>query len=1239
MKILAIRGKNLASLARLFEIEFTSEPLASTGIFAITGPTGAGKSTLLDALCLALYDDMPRLPREGTRQQLPDVSGETIAPRDPRTILRRGAGEGFAEVDFVGNDGVRYRAHWSVRRARSKAEGRLQASEMSLLSLDHQQIIASSRKTEVLEAIVARIGLSFEQFTRGVLLAQNEFASFLKAPDDKRAELLQTLTGTDLFAELSRRAYQQAKGAEQNLGQLRTRLANLAILSTEERQQQELASSQAQRQVQTLETERLQLEQQLQWYRQAAQLEQAYQQANTSLAKALEEEQAANERRQFLAKLEAVQALNGLVTHRQRLQQDLTTSAAQLQIAQQHHATTEQHQQLAQTQLLAVQTQLTAKQQEYAALQPKLLQARQLDTLIQAVLPRHAAALTQQQTAQQELHVLQTAAKQHTAKLTQVQQQQTTLKAWQREHSAWQGLAEHWPHWQGLLQQAQASWQQQTEAESKLKAVAAELVQLETHLAQAKLAWQQQQQALMAATAQAQQAQQQATHYDLEDLAKQRQQLEADLRQLQAAQQAGLAVQTSSQALADGQLAFQQAQLQQQQSAQLCQQLQAQLLVVEGESERAEHTWRLAAAACADQAAHWRAQLTAGDACPVCGALEHPYAQQAPALDALLVHLQQDYLQQREAAKVLTGRVNAEQAHWRHYQQQSLSLEQSLTQATAAKNAALAAWQTYAQLGLVGEGETTTELEQRLAIQQQALAAIHPTEQAARRAYQQYELAQQAQRQAQQLASAAQDRYLTLETKLKLQQTQQHYLQQGQVELTTRLQAYLKQLDSAFVDPSWQVAWQVSAPQFIERCADQVRSWQAQQQAEHQLNQEQTELVAAQTAFDFKIQQAQAGLNHRQQELAELAAELALQQQQRQSLFAESLIELEERWQRELAQLAQQVTALQTQAEQADHAQIRAAANLGQLQTQVEQLKDQQRLSQQSLATELASLRQHGFSLEEAELTALLRYQPVWLQRERQALQALHVAGRQAQAILDERQAQRTQHEQSRPEAASLETVQAAYASQLLNLQAAQLAAQELLLSLREDQQQREYAEGLQAELAQLTSQARIWGQLNELIGSANGNKFRDIAQQYSLDVLLSYANRHLADLSRRYSLRRVQRSLALLVLDQDMGGEIRSVHSLSGGESCLVYLALALGLASLSSQRVKVESLFIDEGFGSLDTDSLRIAMDALDQLQAQGRKVGVISHVQEMTERLGVQIQVRRLSGGQSHIRVSGQ
>ena len=137
---------------------------------------------------------------------------------------------------------------------------------------------------------------------------------------------------------------------------------------------------------------------------------------------------------------------------------------------------------------------------------------------------------------------------------------------------------------------------------------------------------------------------------------------------------------------------------------------------------------------------------------------------------------------------------------------------------------------------------------------------------------------------------------------------------------------------------------------------------------------------------------------------------------------------------------------------------------------------------------------------------------------------------------------------------------------------------------------------------------------------------------------MLSYANKHLQELSRRYVLQRIPDTLGLQISDLDMGGEIRSVHSLSGGESFLISLALALGLSSVSSNRIQVESLFIDEGFGSLDIDTLRIAMDALERLQTGGRKIGVISHVQEMTERIAVQIQVEKINNGKSKISITG-
>lgn len=129
MKILAIRGKNLASLEGEFEIDFTTEPLKSAGIFAITGSTGAGKSTLLDALCLALFDDTPRTSRAKENIAIPDVRDKFINQKDCRTVLRRGTGEGYAEVDFLSLGGEKFRSRWMVKRARGRADGSMQNSE------------------------------------------------------------------------------------------------------------------------------------------------------------------------------------------------------------------------------------------------------------------------------------------------------------------------------------------------------------------------------------------------------------------------------------------------------------------------------------------------------------------------------------------------------------------------------------------------------------------------------------------------------------------------------------------------------------------------------------------------------------------------------------------------------------------------------------------------------------------------------------------------------------------------------------------------------------------------------------------------------------------------------------------------------------------------------------------------------------------------------------------------------
>ncbi len=163
------------------------------------------------------------------------------------------------------------------------------------------------------------------------------------------------------------------------------------------------------------------------------------------------------------------------------------------------------------------------------------------------------------------------------------------------------------------------------------------------------------------------------------------------------------------------------------------------------------------------------------------------------------------------------------------------------------------------------------------------------------------------------------------------------------------------------------------------------------------------------------------------------------------------------------------------------------------------------------------------------------------------------------------------------------------------------------------------------------------WQQVEDAIGSANGDRFRTFAQSLTLDQLVQLANEHLDNFSKRYQLARSHDAdLALHIIDNDMGEEHRAIRSLSGGERFLVSLELALSLAGLEGNELTVDTLFIDEGFGALDEDTLDVAITALEMLHSQGRKVGVITHVAAMIESIPVQIKVEKLGGGSSIVRL---
>ncbi|TNC72487.1 exonuclease SbcC [Janthinobacterium lividum] len=1251
MKILKISGKNLASLAGEFEVDFQQEPLASSGLFAISGPTGAGKSTLLDALCLALYDATPRLLKVlGRGSALPDVGKETVNAQDTRTLLRRGTPDGYAQVDFVGNDGASYRARWSVRRSRTKAEGALQATAMSLHQLPALQPIGGT-KTEVKEEIEKRIGLSFDQFTRAVLLAQNEFSTFLKTEDNERGELLETLTGSSIYTDISMRAFERAKKEKQVLERLGEKLADQRPLSPEERAETEALCNAADTALHTIDLRKAVLELQQRWHQETHKLQAQVASAQQTLDSADAERAAAEERRAALAQWELLQPARPLIDDVARLANDIASTGAALEVSRAQAAqAVASEAQLAQAVQLAA-ADLLAKEAAQRDAAPLLDQAKALDAGIAAHLPAHEQAKQAAQGADQAneaaraaLHTLQQ--RQQTA-----QAEQEAGSQWLASHQQWQALAQSWQLWDQLFVQAGQAAAQADAADASMAASARQVCQAldTTQAAQAALA--SAAAALALRDAERREALAAVQAIDGQGLQEQRGQLEAHARILSSAEKTWSELARQQQALAHWQAkAAQLAQAAQTESTALAAEA-AQTALLEARLAQAEKSLKGAEAACAASVEQLRANLQDDLPCPVCGALEHPYSHADDALQAMLASLQDDVLACRTQVRGNLERLATHKAALAAHMREQAQTAAELSALPSIIDGLNAQWQPHADtLQLPPEDERTDWFTRQLAANAAGLQALEQQETALRQAGARREQTQAAH----ELASSEHARCTSAvaEAQARLAQLQAQQAASIDKGETARaaLDALLAQLDGAFADADgaedWKDSWRAGPAAFRAARESESRQWLKQQADQDKRGHALATLAAQLEAALLAAGKAQHTAQEAHAAFAAADKQRTALQAQRSALWqGQSVAEVERALAGATAQAKEQLAQQQTAAQSASQQRTRLDEACAQLSQRLAALREQEHGAAAALHDWLRQFQEAHPAQAPADMAGLrarLAIAPDAMRAERDALQVIADRHTAAVSVLAERRQQLAAHVQQPPQALEMDVaaLQAALDALLLERQAANEEATRLRLAIAQDDARRHSA---QAMLAQIEAQAvieRRWASLNELIGSADGKKFRNYAQQFTLEVLLGYANAHLNHLARRYQLERIDNpnnpSLGLMVRDQDMGGELRSVHSLSGGESFLVSLALALGLASLSSNRVRVESLFIDEGFGSLDTETLRVAMDALDGLQAMGRKVGVISHVQEMTERIATRILVQPGSGGKSVVTV---
>jgi exonuclease SbcC len=522
------------------------------------------------------------------------------------------------------------------------------------------------------------------------------------------------------------------------------------------------------------------------------------------------------------------------------------------------------------------------------------------------------------------------------------------------------------------------------------------------------------------------------------------------------------------------------------------------------------------------------------------------------------------------------------------------------------------------------------------------VAALRRAAQARDAAQAAYDKAQQEHAGLRQALDTAREAGARLQTELRTTTVQREAVAAQLAELLAELDPVLSQA----CGDGWQDAWRRQSAGWRDGRAQEAAQWQQQTELQTRSSAAAATLEAEVAGALDRIAQADRHGAGVAAEFTRIDTELKDKRAQRLALWnGRPVAEVEQELHAAVGAARNHVSARQAVATETAQREASARSALAQLAERIAHLDAAGAKAAAALADWLEDYRKSAFVKgldpveDSGELGRLLAVGGTWLAQERSALGALDAQVASATAVLAERRAQRVLHGEGMPESGlSLETVAAAVEALTSERRTAHDLATELRMRIGQDDTRRVQAQAVLAEIERQQLEEQRWGKLSELIGSSDGKKFRNYAQQFTLDVLLGYANAHLGQLARRYRLERVSHngapSLALMVRDQDMGGEVRSVNSLSGGESFLVSLALALGLASLSSNRVRVESLFIDEGFGSLDTDTLGVAMDALDALQSLGRKVGVISHVQEMTERIATKVLVRPGGGGSSAV-----
>lgn len=1256
MKILKVVLKNLASYDGEYTIDFTEEPLKHAGLYSIVGPTGSGKSTILDAICLALYGTAPKfkgateLKYFDNKDAHYNEKDKVLLPDDSRNILRKGAKEGLAEVEFIANDNEHYKARWYAKRNPKRYAPR----ERTLLrysrtkdGLETEEVLYKGGKDSPLFQQV--IGLDYEQFTRTIMLAQNSFANFIKCKSPEKAKLLERLTGTEIYTQIATRVNIHYKEAMTNYNNFLIRMEadKRDLLPEQERLECQTALEETQKKSQEAESEIRNIEKQIDWLNQLNELKETYKKAEDILATKRNEwkEHAGDEKN-----LNLYNSLTPVIGKYESLKvSEKKSDNLKQQISSIENVLLKVRQELlaARKETNEAKTQAEKTQQDYDQLQQPLKEARNLQSILTVKQENIRKLKSRKEDLKLKLNKIEQELTGNLQKQTEVQSTLTkaeqTLQALKPFESAIQKA--------DILQKLFEELQKEEETLNTATLGAKKLQSELTLLSGKESSLQQQRTKLQEQT---------------DKLSQRLQQLEKSLKKKD-----GAALRKMTEQAGENAILFEKAvrfwkdffgsqrniykyrsDIEQRERTirelkTREQQLTEQYQNIERQLPGIQTAYQMLVS---ENVERMRDVLKDNEPCPVCGALHHPYAETHTAsLAAEMLRKKQEQFQKDkdktyEQLKQNQERLSIENGTLTKLKE-SLQTEMELLPEKEAN------WKT--MLSLDSSLSTVIAVEDRDAGNQRYLYLKQRQEEEIRKREackkeeetyfkldEDYKKLQKEKEELTEIYQKSEKECAAIELEKARKQQERNNTEQRIKESKQAIEQITGELDNDGLEENWYSLWQEDRGAYAGKWKARAVEWNNATLQKDNSSSESKTLKATGNALKSQKEDALQNYNQAEKDYTNGLAEQQTLTSQLNGFWNGRLPDEVEKAAKEKLEHCNE--RYQTALTNVNTITIKVENTSVSLKEKQQQL-DNEQTAKAKIETDirewLTSEGCNGISFEELDW---------FLAPERNWEQVRMVLSHKKEELKElEGQVKIHQENLAKLEQSSCKSDQTAdtlkehLQQQQKTIEDLEKTQKKWVVKLENDAKSRHLLQQSEKERIALEKEYNNWNELNKLMGAYKGDDIRQAAQCYTLQFLVFQANKQLKMLTSRYRLVQVPDSLSLRIKDMDYAGEERNISSLSGGETFLVSLALALGLSAISSANHNYGMLFIDEGFGTLDDEALNIVIDALSTLQSiQGKKVCVISHTSEMRERIPVQIQViKGNTEGKSSLRIVGQ